>query len=49
MGLGKAIRDELAVLDLSDPLVKGMHIKMSGCPNSCGQHHIANIGSTGRP
>jgi sulfite reductase beta subunit-like hemoprotein len=47
MGLGKAIRDELAVLDLSDPLVKGMHIKMSGCPNSCGQHHIANIGFHG--
>jgi sulfite reductase beta subunit-like hemoprotein len=24
-----------------------MHIKMSGCPNSCGQHHIANIGFHG--
>ena len=47
MGLGKAIRDELVTLDLSDPLVKGMHIKMSGCPNSCGQHHIANLGFHG--
>ena len=47
MGLGRAIREELATLDLSDPLVKSMHIKMSGCPNSCGQHHIANIGFHG--
>ena len=47
MGLGKAIREELAVMDLSDPLVKELHIKMSGCPNSCGQHHIANIGFHG--
>jgi sulfite reductase beta subunit-like hemoprotein len=47
MGLGKAIREELATTDISDPLVKGLHIKMSGCPNSCGQHHIANIGFHG--
>ena len=47
MGLGKAIREELTAIDLSDPLVKGLHIKMSGCPNSCGQHHIANIGFHG--
>ena len=24
-----------------------MHIKMSGCPNGCGLHHIANIGFHG--
>lgn len=47
MGLGKAIRGELANMDISDPLVKGLHIKMSGCPNSCGQHHLANIGFHG--
>ena len=47
MGLGKAIREELITMDISDPLVKGMHIKMSGCPNSCGQHHLANIGFHG--
>ena len=47
MGLGKAIREELTTMDISDPLVKGLHIKMSGCPNSCGQHHIANIGFHG--
>ncbi|HLC42147.1 MAG TPA: nitrite/sulfite reductase, partial [Methylomirabilota bacterium] len=25
----------------------GIRIKISGCPNSCGQHHIANIGFYG--
>ena len=25
----------------------GMHIKISGCPNGCGQHHIATIGFQG--
>jgi sulfite reductase beta subunit-like hemoprotein len=24
-----------------------MHVKMSGCPNGCGQHHIADIGFHG--
>jgi sulfite reductase beta subunit-like hemoprotein len=24
-----------------------MHIKMSGCPNGCSQHHIADIGFYG--
>ena len=24
----------------TDPLTKRIHIKMSGCPNGCGQHHI---------
>ena len=37
----------LEEIDLSDPLVKSLHIKMSGCPNSCGQHHLANIGFHG--
>jgi len=31
----------------SDPEVKKIHIKISGCPNSCGQHHIADIGFYG--
>ena len=47
MGLGKAIMEGLEEIDLSDPLVKSLHIKMSGCPNSCGQHHLANIGFHG--
>ncbi len=27
--------------------IKDFRIKISGCPNSCGQHHIANIGFFG--
>ena len=28
-------------------LTASIHIKMSGCPNGCSQHHIANIGFYG--
>ncbi len=27
--------------------VPGLKIKMSGCPNGCGQHHVAGIGFQG--
>ena len=47
MGLNQALRETLAGYDTSDPLVNQIHIKASGCPNSCGQHHIANIGFHG--
>ena len=47
MGLGRAITDAVDAVDKSDPLVRQMHIKMSGCPNGCGQHHIADIGFHG--
>ncbi|MBI4339471.1 MAG: nitrite/sulfite reductase, partial [Chloroflexi bacterium] len=47
MGLGWELRKSLLAMDIADPLVQGMHIKMSGCPNGCGQHHIANIGFHG--
>ena len=30
-----------------DPVFKNVTIKISGCTNSCGQHHIANIGFHG--
>jgi sulfite reductase (ferredoxin) len=29
------------------PAVRDLHIKMSGCFNSCGQHHLADIGFYG--
>jgi sulfite reductase beta subunit-like hemoprotein len=32
---------------ITDPLTRAIHIKMSGCPNGCSQHHIANIGFYG--
>lgn len=47
MGLNKALGEALDGMDLTDPAVSSIHIKASGCPNSCGQHHIANIGFHG--
>lgn len=31
----------------TDPEILKLRIKISGCPNSCGQHHIADIGLYG--
>jgi len=31
----------------TDPEIQKVRIKISGCPNSCGQHHIADIGLYG--
>jgi len=50
MGLAKAIRGELGSWGddlLHDEGVQKIRIKMSGCPNGCGLHHIANIGFHG--
>ncbi len=47
MGLNRAIKERLEAMEIADPLTKRIHIKMSGCPNGCSQHHIANIGFYG--
>ena len=47
MGLNQAIRERLEQMQIGDELTRRVHIKMSGCPNGCGQHHIANIGFYG--
>jgi sulfite reductase beta subunit-like hemoprotein len=47
MGLNEAISERLTQMQLEDELTRRIHIKMSGCPNGCGQHHIANIGFYG--
>ena len=47
MGLNKAVQERVESLGIEDPLAKRIHIKMSGCPNGCSQHHIANIGFYG--
>ncbi len=47
MGLNAAVQARVEAMNVTDPLTKKIHIKMSGCPNSCGQHHIANIGFHG--
>jgi sulfite reductase beta subunit-like hemoprotein len=47
MGLNQAIQDRLVQMKIDDSRSRRIHIKMSGCPNGCGQHHIANIGFYG--
>ncbi len=47
MGLNAAISERVTEMKIEDPLTNRIHIHMSGCPNSCGQHHIANIGFHG--
>jgi sulfite reductase beta subunit-like hemoprotein len=47
MGLNRAIQERVESMGIEDPLTKGIHIKMSGCPNGCGQHHLGTIGLYG--
>ena len=47
MGLNRAIKERVEEMEITDALTKRIHIKMSGCPNGCSQHHIANIGFYG--
>jgi len=44
-GLAQAIGDALEAEGLAE--VGGLRINISGCTNSCGQHHIADIGFFG--
>jgi sulfite reductase (ferredoxin) len=47
MGLNRAIAERVESMDIEDPLTRRIHIKMSGCPNGCGQHHLGSIGFYG--
>jgi sulfite reductase beta subunit-like hemoprotein len=47
MGLNQAVHERLVQMQLDDALTRQIHVKMSGCPNGCSQHHIANIGFYG--
>ncbi len=47
MGLNRALEERVTEMEISDELSKRIHLKMSGCPNGCSQHHIANIGFYG--
>jgi sulfite reductase (ferredoxin) len=47
-GLGAELRERLEDRALHlDPILKDVKVKVSGCPNSCGMHHIADIGFYG--
>src|SRR3712207_4060508 len=47
MGLNLAVRERVAEMAIDDDLTRQIQIKMSGCPNGCGQHHIGHIGLYG--
>jgi sulfite reductase beta subunit-like hemoprotein len=47
MGLNRAVQQRIEEMQLTDPLTRQIQIKMSGCPNGCGQHHIGSIGFYG--
>lgn len=47
MGMAELLRTELAS---AHPLIEKLgvfRIRISGCPNACGQHHVGDIGLTG--
>lgn len=47
-GLAAVLRQRLAAKNLQyDETIKNLRIKISGCFNSCGQHHLAEIGFYG--
>jgi sulfite reductase beta subunit-like hemoprotein len=46
-GLGRLLEDHLRSRPDIMAAADGAQIKISGCPNGCGQHHIATIGFQG--
>jgi sulfite reductase (ferredoxin) len=47
-GLAAELRERLAAKSFElDEAIRGLHIKVSGCFNSCGQHHVADLGFYG--
>ncbi len=47
-GLAGELRRRLSlVAEQLDPAAESLHVKCSGCFNSCGQHHIADLGFLG--
>ncbi len=47
-GLAAELRNRLAEKSFQlDQSVQNLHIKISGCFNSCGQHHVADLGFYG--
>lgn len=47
MGVAEAIRDHLLKTNGHVEELGVFRIRISGCPNSCGQHHVGDIGLTG--
>lgn len=47
-GLSEAISDRLMNSDLNLDAIADLRVNMSGCPNTCGMHHIADLGFFGK-
>lgn len=47
-GLSSAIRDRLSESSLNLDRLDDFRLNMSGCPNTCGMHHIAHLGFFGK-
>ncbi len=47
MGLNQAVQERIEAMAITDELTRALNIKISGCPNGCGQHHVGSIGFTG--
>jgi sulfite reductase beta subunit-like hemoprotein len=47
MGLNQAVQERLQQMNITDPLARAIYVKISGCPNGCGQHHLGAIGFYG--
>jgi ferredoxin-nitrite reductase/sulfite reductase (ferredoxin) len=46
-GLARAMEATFKTTGLAGEDIENVRIKVSGCPNSCGQHHVADIGFFG--
>jgi sulfite reductase (ferredoxin) len=47
MGLNEAVQERIESMGITDELTRRLSVKISGCPNGCGQHHVGSIGFTG--
>ena len=47
MGLNQAVQERIEAMEITDALTRQINIKISGCPNGCGQHHVGSIGFYG--
>jgi sulfite reductase beta subunit-like hemoprotein len=47
MGMAERIRHHLDATAFATDTLGEFHVKISGCPNSCGQHHVGDVGMTG--
>jgi sulfite reductase beta subunit-like hemoprotein len=47
MGVAERIRSALRAQNGGVEAIGDLRVKISGCPNACGQHHVGDVGLTG--